>query len=367
MLSRLAYRRAKSEGVDVAPLLAKAGLTPAIIDDQNARVGVANQIKFVDLVAATLGDKNLGFHLAYEHDVRQIGLLYYVAASADTLGNALRRAERYVGVQNEGVKFKVSKGKSVRLDIEYAGVARHTDVQQIEFIIASMIRICRQLTGRNLNPTRVRLMHRLGDDKRKLERLLDCTIDDDFGADRIEFPAASWDLPLVSADPHLHRLCVQRCEEALAGRAKSASPLKVQVENAIAALLPHGQARHDLVATQLGMSPRTWRGDCRPRVRHSPRYWRTYGPLWRTAISRIVRCRFPKLPGCSVTPKSAHSRAPTSAGPECRPASHGRGSSGRSTGAFPSLDGGYWRQTTNFWQQTTRRRGRLSVMRPSPH
>jgi hypothetical protein len=136
------------------------------------------------------------------------------------------------------VKIKVSKGKSVRLDIEYAGVARHTDVQQIEFIIASMIRICRQLTGRSLNPTRVRLMHRLGNDKAKLERLLDCTIDDDSGADRIEFPVPSWDLPLVSADPHLHRLCVQRCEEALAGRAKSASPLKVQVENAIAALLP---------------------------------------------------------------------------------------------------------------------------------
>jgi AraC-like DNA-binding protein len=257
VLSRLAYRRAKSEGVDVAPPLAKAGLTTAIIDDQNARVGVANQIKFVELVAATLGDKNLGFHLAYEHDVRQIGLLYYVAASADTLGNALLRAERYVGVQNEGVKIKVSKGKSVRLDIEYAGVARHTDVQQIEFIVASWIRTCRQLTGRGLNPTNVRLMHRLGNDKAKLERLLDCTIDDDSDADRIEFPAASWDLPLVSADPHLHRLCVQRCEEALAGRAKSASPFKVQVENAIAALLPHGQARHDLVAAQLGMSPRT--------------------------------------------------------------------------------------------------------------
>jgi AraC-like DNA-binding protein len=35
------------------------------------------------------------------------------------------------------------------------------------------------------------------------------------------------------------------------------SPLKVQVENAIAALLPHGQARQDLVAAELGMSPRT--------------------------------------------------------------------------------------------------------------
>jgi hypothetical protein len=94
VLSRLAYRYAESKGVDTAPLLAKAGLTTAIVDDQNARIGVANQIKFVELVAEALGDKILGFHLAYDHDVRQIGLLYYVAASADTLGNALRRAER---------------------------------------------------------------------------------------------------------------------------------------------------------------------------------------------------------------------------------------------------------------------------------
>jgi AraC-like DNA-binding protein len=248
VLSRLAYRRAESKGVDVAPLLAQAGLTAAIIQDSNARVGVADQIKFVELVADALGDKNLGFHLAYDHDVREIGLLYYVAASADTLGGAMRRAERYVGIQNEGVRIRVSRGKSVRVDIEYTGVARHTDVQQIEFIIASLIRIFRQLTGRTLSPTRVRMMHRLGDDK---------YIDDDSGADTIEFPAASWDLPLVSADPHLQRLCVQRCEETLAGRVKSASSLKVQVENAIAALLPHGQARHGLVAAQLGMSART--------------------------------------------------------------------------------------------------------------
>src|SRR5271154_6914887 len=123
MLSRLTHSRAKSKGVDVAPLLAQAGLTTAAIEDRNARVGVANQIKFVDRVAKALGDKNLGFHLAYDHDVREIGLLYYVAASADTFGSALRRVERYSGIQNEGVRIKVSHGKSVRLDIEYTGIA----------------------------------------------------------------------------------------------------------------------------------------------------------------------------------------------------------------------------------------------------
>jgi len=257
VLSRLAYGQATREGVEVKPFLAKAGLSPDIIDDPSIPVGVANQIKFVELVANALGDKNLGFHLACDHDVRAAGLLYYVAASADTFGNALRRAERYVKLQNEGVRIKVTKGKSVRVRLHYAGVARHSDVQQIEFIIASIVRIARQMTGHALKPIHVRIMHRLTGDKAELEKLLGATIESGADIDEIEFPASSWDLPIITADPHLHRLCVESCEEALARRERQPSPLKVKVENTIATLLPHGQARHDVVAAKLGMSPRT--------------------------------------------------------------------------------------------------------------
>src|SRR5690348_5701085 len=113
VLSRIACRRAVREGVDVGPLLKQAGITPEIIADTSAQVGVDNQIKFVALTADALGDELLGFHLADDFDFREIGLLYYVAASADTLGDALRRAERYVRLQNEGVRIKVASGKSV--------------------------------------------------------------------------------------------------------------------------------------------------------------------------------------------------------------------------------------------------------------
>jgi AraC-like DNA-binding protein len=257
VLSRIAYRYAKGKGIDPAPMLASAGLTLQDIVDRNARIGVANQIKFVDLVASALGDKLFGFHLAEDFDFREIGLLYYVAASADTFGTALRRAERYIKIQNEGVRFRITRGKTVHISLRYAGVARHTDVHQIAAFVALLIRIFRHLTGRELLPMHVRLMHRIGADKQKLERELDCTIADGAWTDDVELSAATWDLPLVSADPYLHRMCVANCEEALARQNRNASPLKVKVENTIAALLPHGQVRHDVVAAQLGISPRT--------------------------------------------------------------------------------------------------------------
>ena len=63
--------------------------------------------------------------------------------------------------------------------------------------------------------------------------------------------------PIVTADPYLNRLCVRFCEETLARLGKKTSPLKVKVENVIAALLPHGEMHFDAVAVQLGMSGRT--------------------------------------------------------------------------------------------------------------
>jgi AraC-like DNA-binding protein len=124
-------------------------------------------------------------------------------------------------------------------------------------MIALMIRIGRRLTGSPLKPTVVRIMHHIHRGKSELEKFLDADVEDGAPVDEIELPAGSWDLPIVSADPYLHHLCVQSCEEALARRRSKQSSLKVRVENAIAALLPHGQARYDLVAAELGMSSRT--------------------------------------------------------------------------------------------------------------
>jgi AraC-like DNA-binding protein len=101
------------------------------------------------------------------------------------------------------------------------------------------------------------MMHRRAGEKYELARLVDGHIETGADVDEVEFPAEAWDLRLTSADPHLQRLAVRCCERALARRETKASPLKVRVENAIAALLPNEQAHADAVAAQLGMSSRT--------------------------------------------------------------------------------------------------------------
>ena len=257
LLSRRAYVEARKRGIEVEILLKQAGLTMREIEDEEAQLPVSGQIKFVGLVADAIGDRNLGFHIAQESDLREIGLLYYVAASADTLGDALRRLERYSFVANEGILLRVKKGKSIRVRFEYAGVARHMDIHQIELWITALVRICRRLVGRDLGPIHARIMHRRAEEEYELAKFLDGRIEQGSDVDEVEFPAAAWHFRVVTADPYLHRMAVRCCEEALARHETSASPLKVRVENAIAALLPHEQAHSDAVAAELGMSSRT--------------------------------------------------------------------------------------------------------------
>ena len=72
LLSRLAYERGRKEGVDVEALLRQAHLTP-----------------------------------------REIGLLYYVIASAKTLLGSLQRVARYSDVANEGIDLEVKQGEAL--------------------------------------------------------------------------------------------------------------------------------------------------------------------------------------------------------------------------------------------------------------
>ena len=80
-----------------------------------------------------------------------------------------------------------------------------------------------------------------------------------FGSDvdEVAYPALTERMPIASADPYLNTLLVKYCEEALSNRRMKSSAWRLSVENAMAPLLPHGQARVAEIARQLGVSRRT--------------------------------------------------------------------------------------------------------------
>jgi AraC-like DNA-binding protein len=256
-LARLACTRAREAGIDVAPLMAKADVTRRQVEDDDIRLPVQSQIKFVELIADALKDDFLGFHLARDLDLREIGLLYYVFNSAELLGDAFKRAERYTTIVNEGISLHVREGKEMGVTFTYVGVERMLDWHQIEFWATSVVRACRQLTNRHLRPNCVRFLHRRSGGCTALGKFMGCDVVFDAGADRITFPGAIKDLPVVNADPYLNKLLVNYCEEKRSNQKSGRGTFRIGVENAIAPLLPHGRAQADEVAYRLGLSRRT--------------------------------------------------------------------------------------------------------------
>jgi AraC-like DNA-binding protein len=257
-ITRLAYARVKLAQLDPVPLLRKAKLPLEQIEDRGARINVQNQIKFLDLAADALRDPLLGFHIALDSDLRTIGFLYYVAASSETFGDALRRMIRYSVVAHEGVLLRcVDRGDCLAVVLSYVGVARHSEQHQVEALMTTLVRFCRELTGRHVVPTGVKLTHRRHGDCSEINRFLGTAVAFGAAVDEIVLPSVVKDVPLVGADPYLNELLIEYYEEALAKRKSKKGVMQPDIENAIAVQLPHGTAHLDEVARRLGMSRRT--------------------------------------------------------------------------------------------------------------
>ncbi len=230
---------------------------PHQLDDQRTVIKVRNQIEFLNLVATALKDDLLGFHLAQTADLRELGLLYYVLASSETLIDALHRAVRYSSIVNEGVSLRCTEGKLVRISFHCVGISRHLDAHQIECTMTTVVRICRQLTGLRLVPDRVRLMHHRPRNT-EFAKFFGENVEFGAAADDVTFSNNITQSPVISADPYLNRLLVSYCEEAIAYRPRTRGSFRSSVENAIVPLLPHGKARASEIARQLGVSQRTF-------------------------------------------------------------------------------------------------------------
>jgi AraC-like DNA-binding protein len=255
--TRLAVQRVRDAGISLAPLLKAAGLSISEVDNRDARIPVASQIIFLKLTAKALQEPLLGFRLACDCDLRAMGLLHYAAGAAETLGDALHRFERYCSIVNEGIVLKFLTTGKPTIELGYVGVARHSDTQQMEFLVTTVIRSCRALASCDLNPTAVHLVHPTSKTCSDLERYFGCRVT--FGAeiDGIVFDKHVPQLRLVGADPYLNEILLEYCEQTLANRRTNSSSLRNAIENVITPLLPHGEANFNEVARKLGVGRRT--------------------------------------------------------------------------------------------------------------
>src|SRR5690606_23088593 len=206
-----------------------------------------------NLVAETLDLDLLGFQLARDTDLREIGALYYLLASSDRLGETLDNAVRYASILNEAVEIR-REANPFAIELEYTGIERYTDRHQAEFLLTCGLRMIRIFTGRHLVPTLVGFVHPHEGDVSEMERYFGCSLEFGTTRDRMSFDTQEAEVPMVTADPYLNRIMIQYFEDILARKESRRISLRTRVENAITRRLPHGSVTIASVASDLGMS-----------------------------------------------------------------------------------------------------------------
>ena len=252
----LAVAHLERRSIDPGPLLASSGLSQAGLASRK-RIKVRAAIDFLERVSRAVEDDWLGLTLAADFDLREMGMLYYVAASSQRFGDALKRLDRYERVANEALDLRIVKGTGGRVELSYVGVPRHLDRHLMESLAVALLRLCRHLLGRKIVPLAASFVHHRADG-RKIQQFLGCDVSFDAYVDELRFDASVMDLPLVGYDPYLNDLMVKSCEEAIAVRASNISPFRTDVENTITPLLPHGEAQAKTVAQKMNFSERTF-------------------------------------------------------------------------------------------------------------
>lgn len=256
-IARAAYVRAARMRLPTEALIKHSGLSSSRLNDPDDRITVKQQIDLLNVIAKSLPDEALGFHVGHEVDLRELGLLYYVPTSSESLGEALQRLARYCSIDNEAVRLSYQRGEDVILAFKYENVRRLSDHHQMESFVTIVVRLCRQLTGRHLLPTRIELAHRRSVVPSEIRSFFGCEVVFGADADEIHFSPDTAQLPIAGADMHLNKLLIKYCEEALSKRRVKAKNWRSSVENFLAQLLPHGQATVSEVSRRLGVSERT--------------------------------------------------------------------------------------------------------------
>ena len=254
---QLAEELAK-QGYPVKQLLTRAGLAELDLQGKDARISFAKDAAFFELAADATENSNLGLQFAQSRETRDAGLVGYVGLNSPTVKDTLKNLSRYRHVMSDALEINIDQlEKSGTLKWWRRGLAPARSRQFMEFGTTNLIRALREMTGRRLKPVHVTFAHARNAGIEEFERFFGCPVDFGRHVNLIELSPADLGAPIVEADKRLLDLLRGYCTEILAKHREQPPSLIEKVERLIVDRLSNAEARVEMIAKELGMSPRS--------------------------------------------------------------------------------------------------------------
>jgi AraC-like DNA-binding protein len=246
-------------GVDPGPLIAEAGLDPALFADPDNTIAFADGGRFLALCASRTGCQHLGLLMGERQGLSVLGALGLMARHAPDLGTALRDIILHLHVHDRGAvpALRVSGDRALLGYTIYQSDVPGTP-QIYDAAVAICYRLLQDLAGPGWEATEVCLCQPPPADIEPYRRIYRIRLRFRAEYHGVAFAAACLDRPLTGADPLVYR---QTLEEIAALSALDSGGLAGQIRRVLRRLLigGAGQAETSLeeVSKLFSIHPRT--------------------------------------------------------------------------------------------------------------
>jgi AraC-like DNA-binding protein len=238
-------------GYDRAMLLAAAGLQNADLEDADVQVPCAVYRAIVERAQRERFTRNLAVLLARETRIGAYPLLDYLVVTSESVGAGVAQLARYLRLVGTPVVLEIhEETDGVRVAAESQG-----SPFAIEFTVSLMVLHLTLETDRQFRATAVNFAHR-PDNVAEVERILGCPVRAEAGWNGLAVSHDTWRLPLRRRDSVL-RGVLEWQADAIAARLPSNGGIASEVRRALASRVTGGNTGIQVVARQLGTTPRT--------------------------------------------------------------------------------------------------------------
>lgn len=260
VLLRGLVHAASAVGVDRGRLLGRLGITEAELE-RDTSVPTLLMVQAWQAAPELSGDPLFGLHAGAHAEIGSYDLLDYLFLTSATLADACRALERYHRIVSEIWRLDlVVDGDVARfrqwIPADFVEPLRHA---WDYFFAGALKRIRGALPPAGVAPRAVHLMHAAPADpaaRAAYERALGCPVSFGHPIGEFVFDAGYLALPLLSANPTLHRLVRRHADELLA-RVPSDQDLLVRARTLLPVLLEDPALSLASLAEQLGVGERT--------------------------------------------------------------------------------------------------------------
>lgn len=247
----------RRQGVNADNLLKEVGLKRADVADPATRIPYAVVLGLIERAATTLGDASYGLRLGAAQEPRDGGLLAFVILNSPTLLDAIANLQRYFHVVGEGEEIEVDRtGQHVVLRFRETDPALRGLRHNSEYLAATIVRACRDMTRKRISPVRAEFMHGKPNAKVAYADYLGCPVKFHAEWDALIYDAETMRLPVIGADGKLFKVLELACRQIL-----GPTPKKQDIVHDVRELMIDGLAKgtvhFDSIAGKLNMSSKT--------------------------------------------------------------------------------------------------------------